>query len=79
MTEEWPKVTARHTRRVSPWMAIIERQVEFAPGAKCEIYDAVSQQDYVAIVAVLPDGRVPTSGNTVRRWRVRCPSCWVSR
>ena len=40
-------------------MAIIERQVEFAPGTKCEIYHAVSQQDYVAIVAVLPDGRVP--------------------
>jgi ADP-ribose pyrophosphatase len=59
MTEEWPKVTARHTKRVSPWMAIIERQVEFAPGTKREIYHAVSQQDYVAIVAVLPDGRVP--------------------
>jgi hypothetical protein len=37
MTEEWPKVTARHTMRVSPWMAIIERQVEFAPGTKREI------------------------------------------
>jgi hypothetical protein len=29
MAEDWPKVKARHIRRVSPWMAIIEREVEF--------------------------------------------------
>ena len=65
MAEDWPKVKARHTRRVSPWMAIIEREVEFAPGAECEIYHAVSQQDYIAIVAALPDGRLPI----VRQYR----------
>ena len=37
MAEDWPKVKARHTRRVSPWMAIIEREVEFAPGAECDL------------------------------------------
>jgi hypothetical protein len=65
MAENWPKVKARHTRRVSPWMAIIEREVEFAPGAECEIYHAVSQQDYIAIVAPVPDGRLPI----VRQYR----------
>jgi ADP-ribose pyrophosphatase len=65
MAEDWPKVKARHTRRLSPWMAIIEREVEFAPGARCEIYHAVSQQDYIAIVAALPDGRLPI----VRQYR----------
>jgi ADP-ribose pyrophosphatase len=65
MAENWPKVKARHTRRVSPWMAIIEREVEFAPGAECEIYHAVSQQDYIAIVAAVPDGRLPL----VRQYR----------
>jgi ADP-ribose diphosphatase len=40
-------------------MAIIEREDEFAPSAECEIYHAVSQQDYIAIVAALPDGRLP--------------------
>ena len=59
MAEDWPKVKARHIRRVSPWMAIIEREVGFAPGAECEIYHAVSQQDYIAILAALPDGRLP--------------------
>ena len=64
MAEDWPQVKARHTRRVSPWMAIIERDVEFAPG-ESEIYHAVSQQDYIAIVAALPDGRLPI----VRQYR----------
>ncbi len=59
MTEKWPKIKARRRTRVSPWMAIIEREVEFARGAKPDLYRAVDQRDYVAIVAQLPDGRIP--------------------
>jgi 8-oxo-dGTP pyrophosphatase MutT (NUDIX family) len=59
MTEKWPKITARRRTRISPWMGIIEREVEFARGAKPELYHAVDQRDYVAIVAQLPDGRIP--------------------
>jgi ADP-ribose pyrophosphatase len=65
MVEGWPKIKARNTKRVSPWMAIIEREVQFAPGAEREIYHAVSQQDYVTIVAALPDSRLPI----VRQYR----------
>jgi ADP-ribose pyrophosphatase len=65
MIEDWPKIKARRTTRVSPWMAIIEREVEFAPGATRELYHAVEQQDYIAIVAALPDGRIPI----VRQYR----------
>ncbi len=46
-------------------MAIIEREVEFAPGAVRELYHAVGQQDYIAIVAAMPDGRIPI----VRQYR----------
>ncbi|MFZ1196345.1 MAG: hypothetical protein WAN49_13055, partial [Pseudolabrys sp.] len=56
---DWPKITARRTINVSPWTQIIEREVEFAPGAKPELYHAVGQQDYTAIVARTPDGRIP--------------------
>lgn len=59
MAEDWPRIKARRTTRVSPWMAIIEREVEFAPGVERELYHAVDQQDYIAIVAALPDGRIP--------------------
>jgi 8-oxo-dGTP pyrophosphatase MutT (NUDIX family) len=65
MVEDWPKIKARRTTRVSPWMAIIEREVEFAPGAERELYHAVGQQDYIAIVAARPDGSIPI----VRQYR----------
>jgi ADP-ribose diphosphatase len=50
---------------VSPWIEIIEREVEFAPGVKPELYHAVAQQDYIAIVARTPDGQIPI----VRQYR----------
>ena len=65
MDEGWPRIKARNTKRVSPWMAIIEREVEFAPDAEREVYHAASQQDYIAIVAALPDSRFPI----VRQYR----------
>jgi len=65
MAEDWPKIVSRRTTRVSPWMEIIEREVEFSAGAPSELYHAVGQQDYIAIVAVTPDGRIPI----VRQYR----------
>jgi ADP-ribose pyrophosphatase len=65
MAEEWPKIRSRRTIAVSEWMDVIAREVEFAAGAKPEIYHAVSQRDYLAIVALTPDGRIPI----VRQYR----------
>jgi hypothetical protein len=62
---DWPKITARRTINVSPWMQIIEREVKFAPGAKPELYHAVAQQDYTAIVTRTPYGQIPI----VRQYR----------
>jgi ADP-ribose pyrophosphatase len=59
MAEGWPRIKARQTNRISPWMTIIERAVEFTPSGEIERYHAVGQQDYIAMVAALPDGRVP--------------------
>ena len=65
MTEVPPRILARRRTRISPWMEIIEREVEFATGAPPELYHAVGQQDYLAIVAKTPDGRLPI----VRQYR----------
>jgi ADP-ribose pyrophosphatase len=62
---DWPKIKSRRTTKISPWMEIIEREVEFAPGAPSELYHAVAQQDYVAIVAMTPEGQIPI----VRQYR----------
>jgi ADP-ribose pyrophosphatase len=60
-----PKILSRRRTRISPWIELIEREVEFAKGAAPELYHAVVQQDYLAIVAVTPDGRIPI----VRQYR----------
>ena len=65
LMSDWPKIKARRTTKVSPWMEIIEREVEFAPGAPAKLYHAVGQQDYIAIVALTPDGRF----SIVRQYR----------
>ncbi len=62
---DWPRIKSRRTTKVSPWMEIIEREVEFAAGSPPELYHAVGQQDYIAIVAMTPDGRIPI----VRQYR----------
>ena len=62
---DWPKVLARRKSRISPWVEVIEREIAFTEGATPELYHALGQQDYLAIVAVLPDGRLPV----VRQYR----------
>ena len=65
MSDEWPKIRARRTTKVSQWMDVIARDVEFSPGAPVETYHAIGQADYIAIVARTPDGRIPI----VRQYR----------
>lgn len=62
---DFPKIKSRQTIDISPWMKIIEREVEFSAGAAPELYHAVGQQDYIAIVAMTPDGTIPI----VRQYR----------
>ena len=59
MAEDWPKITARRNIPISRWMTVIERAVEFSAGAAPELYHAVGQQDYIAIVARTPEGLIP--------------------
>src|SRR5262245_25373641 len=65
MAAKWPKIRARRTTAVSPWMQVIAREVEFAPAAPAQVYHAVGQADYIAIVALTPAGRIPI----VRQYR----------
>lgn len=62
---DFPKITSRRTIDVSPWMKIIEREVVFNAERKPELYHAVGQQDYIAIVAMTPEGLIPI----VRQYR----------
>jgi 8-oxo-dGTP pyrophosphatase MutT (NUDIX family) len=61
----WPKIVARRRNRISPWVTLIEREVRFTPATAGELYHAIEQGDYIAIVAVTPDGLIPI----VRQYR----------
>jgi ADP-ribose pyrophosphatase YjhB (NUDIX family) len=65
MAEGWPKIRARRTTTISPWMDVIAREVEFAPGEPSQLYHAVGQRDYLAVLVRTPDGRIPI----VRQYR----------
>lgn len=65
MAAKWPRIRSRRTTAVSPWMKVITREVEFAPAAPAQVYHAVGQADYIAIVAMTPAGRIPI----VRQYR----------
>jgi 8-oxo-dGTP pyrophosphatase MutT (NUDIX family) len=65
MADDWPKISGRRVIPISPWMNVIERAVEFSAGATPELYHAVGQQDYIVIVAMTPDKRLPI----VRQYR----------
>jgi len=56
MSEEWPKITSRKIIKISQWMDLMARDVEFSKGDAPQTYYAVSQLDYLAILAVTPDG-----------------------
>lgn len=62
---DFPHIKSRRTIPVSPWMQVIEREVAFTPDAAPELYHAVGQQDYIAIVALTPEGTIPI----VRQYR----------
>jgi ADP-ribose pyrophosphatase len=56
---DWPKITGRRVTELSPWVDIIERKVEFSAGSDAQLYHAIHQADYIAIVALTPTGQMP--------------------
>jgi 8-oxo-dGTP pyrophosphatase MutT (NUDIX family) len=61
----WPKITRRLRAKISPWVDLVAREVEFVPGATRETYHSVATFDYVIVLAITPDGRIPL----VRQYR----------
>ncbi len=59
-----PLILSRNKNVISPWVTVIERTVDFG-GGRVEVYHAIEQADYVAILAVTPDFRLPI----VRQYR----------
>jgi 8-oxo-dGTP pyrophosphatase MutT (NUDIX family) len=59
-----PRILGRSKTVISPWVSVTERTVDFG-GGRVEVYHAIDQADYIAILAVTPDFRLPI----VRQYR----------
>lgn len=53
-----PRLISRPTSKLSPWVTIVERRIDLGDG-RVETYHALDQSDYVAILAVTPEKRIP--------------------
>jgi 8-oxo-dGTP pyrophosphatase MutT (NUDIX family) len=62
---KWPRIRSRRMIEISPWMGIIARDVEFSRNGAPQTYHAVEQADYVSIVALTANGKIPI----VRQYR----------
>jgi 8-oxo-dGTP pyrophosphatase MutT (NUDIX family) len=60
-----PRILSRTETTISPWVRLVEKEVEFSSARKAEIYHALGQADYTAILAVTAAGRIAV----VRQYR----------
>jgi ADP-ribose pyrophosphatase len=54
-----PRILARSSYRVSPWIEVIAKTVAFPNMPHPEIYHALHQADYVAVLGITPDNKIP--------------------
>lgn len=60
-----PAIVARRESVLSPWVRLIEKEVQQQPTGPADHFHFLGLADYVAMVALLPDGRIPI----VRQYR----------
>ena len=59
------RILLRTETRVSPWVCIVSKEVQFAPDLQTETYHSLAQADYIAILAQTHNGLIPL----VRQYR----------
>ena len=50
----WPKILTVRRTAISPWLEVIEREVQFSGERESETYYAVGQPDYIVVFAITP-------------------------
>lgn len=59
------RIVTRQEKRLSQWVRIVSKDVEFAHSQKVETYHCLAQSDYITILARTPQGHIPI----VRQYR----------
>ena len=72
----FPRIASSQTTRVSPWVSLVENRVVAAPDDAGAIYHSIDTMDYVSVLAVTADGRIPVVRQfrpAVRRFTLEFP------
>lgn len=70
-------VLSRQFERVSPWVQLVAKAVEFHPGQQPQIYHSLAQADYVTVLAQTSNGLYPLVRQyrpAVEDWTLEFPS-----
>jgi ADP-ribose pyrophosphatase len=72
----FPRIASSKSTRVSDWVTLIENRVVASPDDEGAIYHSIDTMDYVSVLAVTPDRRVPLVRQfrpAVRRFTLEFP------
>jgi ADP-ribose pyrophosphatase len=72
----FPRIASSQSTRLSPWVTLVENRVVVAPDDKGAIYHSIDTMDYVSVLAVTADGRIPIVRqfrSAVRRFTLEFP------
>ena len=58
MVDSWPKLGRSKRTKVSPWLEVIARDVQFSPVGSVETYFAIAQPHYLVALAVTAKGDI---------------------
>lgn len=60
-----PKILSKVSTRLSPWVGVIEKKIQFQENSDAEIYHSFELCDYITIIATNKEGLIPI----VRQYR----------
>jgi ADP-ribose pyrophosphatase len=72
----FPRIASSQTTRLSPWVSLVENRVVAAPDDAGAVYHSIDTMDYVSVLAVTADGRIPIVRQfrpAVRRFTLEFP------
>jgi ADP-ribose pyrophosphatase len=72
----FPRIASSQSTRLSPWVTLVENRVVAAADDGGAVYHSIDTMDYVSVLAVTADGRIPVVRQfrpAVRRFTLEFP------
>ena len=57
--KQYPRIVAKQETSISKWLTLVERDVKFSKEEAVETYHSVRPYDYVSVLAVTRDSKIP--------------------